>query len=200
MKDVSAVILAGGKNSRLPVRNKAFLKFGKKRIIDLILDVLKDIFSQIIIVTNKPSDFSEFKDILVISDEVKNCGPVGGIYTGLRKIKTKSAFVIACDMPFVNKKIIEKILKISQKEKDITVVPFTDKGYEPLFAVYNREIVKGLEKAIKKKEWSVIKTVKIFPVRFIKLNRKETQCLANINTFSDSEKARYEFGNFKNNR
>ncbi|MDO8735187.1 MAG: molybdenum cofactor guanylyltransferase [Elusimicrobiota bacterium] len=203
ISNIPVVILAGGKNSRfygIPLRNKAFLKFGKKRIIDLMLDVLKDIFPKIIIVTNKPSDFSEFENVLVVEDIVKNCGSIGGIYTGLKNVTSRSAFFIACDMPFAarDKKIIEKILKISHKEKDITTVPISSKGFEPLFAVYNREIISGLEKAIKKREFSIIKTVKKFPIRFIRLNKKEMRCLTNINTCSDWKKAVYEFRNFKN--
>lgn len=196
--NIPAVILAGGKSIRFSGANKAFLTFGKKRIVDLMLDVLKDIFPKVMIITNKPSDFSEFKDVLVIKDIMKNCGPLGGIYTGLKNINTRSAFFIACDMPCVNKKIIEKILKISQKEKGISTVPFTGKGFEPLFAVYNREIMSGLKKAIKKKEFSIIKTVKKFPHRGVKLNKKEIRLLANINTRSDFRNALYEFRNFKN--
>jgi len=197
--NVPVVILAGGKNSRFyGVRNKAFLTFGKKRIIDLMLDVLGNIFSQIIIITNTPSKFSEFKDVLILKDIVKNCGPIGGIYTGLKNINTQSAFLIACDIPFVNRKIIEKILRFSNKEKDITTIPISSKGFEPLFAVYNREIISVLEKALKKRELSIIKTVKKFPVRFIKLNEKEMQCLTNINTCFDLRKAECEFRNFEN--
>ncbi|MFH0947802.1 MAG: molybdenum cofactor guanylyltransferase [Elusimicrobiota bacterium] len=200
--NIPVIILAGGKNSRfcgVSVKNKAFLKFGKKRIIDLMIDVFKNMFSQIIIVTNKPSDFFEFEDVLVVKDIVKNCGPIGGIYTGLKSVTSQSAFFIACDMPFAvsDKKIIEKILKTSHKEKDITTIPISFKGDEPLFAVYNREIIKGLEKAIKKKEFSIKKIVKKFPYRNIKLNKKEIRLLTNINTRSDFNRALYEFRNFK---
>jgi molybdopterin-guanine dinucleotide biosynthesis protein A len=52
-KNMTGIILAGGKNSRMGME-KAFLKIGGIRLIDRILGVYKEIFTEIIIVTNEP--------------------------------------------------------------------------------------------------------------------------------------------------
>ena len=54
--DIACAILAGGKNSRMG-RNKAFIEIDNLPIIEKILNVLKKEFSEIILVTNSPSDF-----------------------------------------------------------------------------------------------------------------------------------------------
>ena len=56
--DISAVILAGGRNSRMG-RHKAFITVNSKRIIDSIMEVLRGLFGEIVIVTNEKPMFSE---------------------------------------------------------------------------------------------------------------------------------------------
>ncbi|MEW6556736.1 MAG: molybdenum cofactor guanylyltransferase [Elusimicrobiota bacterium] len=184
-KNISAVVLAGGKNGRFSGFNKAFLKINGKRIIDSTLDILKNIFREIIIVTNNYADFAEFHDITVVSDIVKNCGPVGGIYTGLKTINTDYAFFVASDMPFINKNLIEQILKLAYKKNTIAVMPCSEKGLEPLFAVYNKKIITGLEKAIETEKLSITKIIEKMDYDRLKLTEDETQFLININTASD---------------
>ena len=51
---MTGIILAGGKNTRMGA-TKAFLTINGTRLIDIILKVYRDIFSEIIIVTNIPN-------------------------------------------------------------------------------------------------------------------------------------------------
>ncbi|MBI5573926.1 MAG: molybdenum cofactor guanylyltransferase [Elusimicrobia bacterium] len=186
-KNISAVILAGGKNTRFSGYNKALLKIGKERIIDIMLGVLENIFSEIIIVTNNSRDFSEFNDINIVSDIIKNCGPLGGIYTGLKTINTEYAFFVACDMPYIDKNLIGRIIKRVPKTRADCVVPYTHKGMEPLFAAYSKKIAPYIEESLKKREFSVNKTVSKFFCEYIKLNEKEELSVFSINTPKDME-------------
>ena len=54
--DITGVILAGGKSSRMGV-NKSFLKLGNQTIIERIVDLMKSIFSEVIIITNTPDEY-----------------------------------------------------------------------------------------------------------------------------------------------
>ena len=55
--NISCVILAGGRNTRLGGQNKAFLRVQGKTIIDSIIEKLKLLFKEIIIVTNTPDEY-----------------------------------------------------------------------------------------------------------------------------------------------
>lgn len=78
---ISGIILAGEKSSRFG-QDKAFVEFQSRPWIEILVDKLKKMFSEILIVTNQPHKFHYLK-LSVISDLIKNKGPLGGIYTGL---------------------------------------------------------------------------------------------------------------------
>ncbi len=63
-KNMTGIILAGGKNSRVGI-NKAFLEIDGTRLIDNILAAHQKIFSEIIIVTNDPLSYTEFSETLI---------------------------------------------------------------------------------------------------------------------------------------
>ena len=80
--NITGIILAGGKNSRMGT-NKAYLEIDGERLIDKTLSIYRQIFTEIIIVTNDPLSYMEFTDAAVVTDIYKGKGPLGGIYTGL---------------------------------------------------------------------------------------------------------------------
>ena len=69
----TAIILAGGKSSRMGF-DKQFLKLQDRYVIEMIAEKLKEIFSEIIIVTGKPEEYVKY-GFKPVEDEVKNSGP-----------------------------------------------------------------------------------------------------------------------------
>ncbi len=140
MRDnLSAVILAGGKNSRMGT-HKAFIKQGRLRIIDIILNVLEPLFSEIVIVADEADRFGEFKRLKIVTDLIKDRGPLGGIYTGMKVMGGESGFFVACDMPYLNKNIIIKLMEISGQNPAKATVPRIEGRLEPLHAFYSKEL------------------------------------------------------------
>src|SRR5512136_2460327 len=113
MSSMTGVILSGGKSTRMGT-NKAFLEIGGKRLIDRTMLVFRDMFPEIILVTNSPLDYLD-QDCIIASDIFKNKGALGGIYTGLFYASYDHVFVSACDMPFLNRSFIEHLIKCVDK-------------------------------------------------------------------------------------
>ncbi|MDM8129469.1 NTP transferase domain-containing protein, partial [Paraclostridium benzoelyticum] len=76
----SAVILAGGKSSRMKF-DKQLLVIDEKRLIYDLANKLENHFNEIIIVTNKPEFYNDCSYKVVV-DEIKECGPLSGIHIG----------------------------------------------------------------------------------------------------------------------
>lgn len=143
--NIAGVILAGGKNTRMGA-NKAFLEIDGERLIDKTLSIYRQIFAEIIIVTNDPLSYIEFADAAVVTDIHKGKGPLGGIYTGLFYSNHPCAFISACDMPYLNKDFINYL--VSQTGKHDVIVPELTEGYQPLHAIYSRSCLPNIKRLL----------------------------------------------------
>lgn len=189
-KDMTGIILAGGKNSRMGI-NKAFLKIDGIRLIDNILAVYQKIFSEIIIVTNDPLSYTELSETLVVTDIYKGKGALGGIYTGLFYATYDYSFVAACDMPFLNKDFI--IYLTGQAGKHDIIVPELSEGFQPLHAIYSRNCLSHIKKLLiadKLKIAGFYKEVRLLsiPEEKIKPFNKDGRLFLNVNTPEDLER------------
>ena len=81
--------------------DKQFLEINEVRIMENLIRELRKEFEDIIIVTNKPEEYKNSR-FRIISDEIKEIGPLSGIHVGLKESKSKYVYFIACDMPNIN--------------------------------------------------------------------------------------------------
>lgn len=129
---MTGIILSGGRNTRMGT-NKAFLEVGGERILDRTIRIFRELFDEIILVTNAPLDYLDY-DIRVVTDIIKGKAALGGIYTGLFYASHEHAFVSPCDMPFMQRDFIAFMIeKIGTYD---IVVPQTTGGLEALHAIY----------------------------------------------------------------
>lgn len=142
---VTGIILAGGKNSRMGT-NKAFLKIDQNRLIDKTLEIYRRLFAEIIIVTNDPLSYLDFTDAALVTDIYKGKGPLGGIYTGLVYAKNPFVFVSACDMPFLNRDFIQYLM--DQTGRHDVIVPELPEGYQPLHAIYSLNCLPSIKRLL----------------------------------------------------
>lgn len=140
-KDITAIILAGGKSKRMG-KEKALLHIGEKTLIEIMLDKLKTLFSDIIISTNSPENFS-FLKIRMIEDYYKNVGPLGGIHAGLTESETEKNFIISCDLPLMSTEMIEYLCNFNSNKK--IIVCKSGDYIEPTVGIYSREILEDIE-------------------------------------------------------
>jgi len=186
---ITGVILAGGKNIRMG-KNKAFLEVHGQRIIDRTAKLFKEIFSQVILVTNTPLEYS-YLDIEIVADLIPKSGSLIGIYTGLFYSAYAHSFIAACDMPFLNRKVIEYLITIS-KYYDV-VIPHLPDGYHPLHALYSKRCMKFTEELIGEDNLKIIdffNKVKVREVTSDEISSLDPTMNAflNINTPEDLEK------------
>lgn len=149
--DFTAVVLAGGKNTRFGGNDKAFVHVGDVPMVELIIGRLKSIFKNILVVSNSPGKYCLFEDISVTSDIINDSGPLGGIHAAMTTAATSWIFVVSCDMPGLDTSFISKQLDYFGKLKDVdALIPFIKQAQqlqaiEPLHAVYRSGLACKLE-------------------------------------------------------
>lgn len=146
--DITGVVLAGGKSLRMGV-NKSFLKFRDSTIIEHILKLMKDIFEEVIIISNTPEEFALFK-LPIYKDIYLQKGPLAGIHSGLIHAKNNKIFVLSCDIPLMSKEMIKYIIDY-QSNKPVKICRAA--GYlQPLVGVYSNTIIDAAEKILSENE------------------------------------------------
>lgn len=135
----SAVILAGGLNTRMGGRNKAFIEIGGQTILDRLLGTLNPFFTRILLVTRQPELYACLP-LRVVQDVYTVRSSLTGIHAGLTHIETDHALMLACDAPFVQPALIRLLLDAVDPEID-AVVPRIGAYYEPLCAIYSRRCI-----------------------------------------------------------
>jgi len=188
MKEMKAsgIILSGGGNSRMGV-NKAFIEIKGKRIIDRISELLSSLFPEVIVVTNTPIDYACL-NARIVTDIFPQKGSLGGIYTGLFYSSHPHSMVVACDMPFIRREVIEYLVgKIDHHD---VVIPHLSDGFHPLHAIYSRRCLPFMERLINEDNLKIINFFKKVRVREVKekeLSRVDPdfRSFVNINTPED---------------
>jgi molybdopterin-guanine dinucleotide biosynthesis protein A len=144
--DISAIILAGGKSSRME-GHKALLPICGRTLIERIIGNIEHCFGEILIGTQTPKRFG-FLPYQVVVDESRNAGPLMGILSCLRVSSNEINFVMACDIPEINLSFLEKMISYA-RQYDI-VIPFSGKQkFEPLFAMYRKTCIPKIEELLK---------------------------------------------------
>lgn len=146
-QNICAVILAGGKSSRFG-NDKAFIKIGNTYLIEILISKLRTRFDNVIISANQPELFAQF-ELPIVKDIFPNFGPLGGIHSSLVHSNAEYSFVVACDMPFINKDLLD--LLINFEPKNDAIIPYGNGRLQPLFAIYKNSIVSKIEEVFKGK-------------------------------------------------
>jgi len=85
-----------------------------------------------------------------VEDLIPGGGPVAGLHAGLVHIPSPWALVLACDMPFVSRKLVDLLLAQAQKT-GLTTVCEIGGFLEPFPGVYSRALLSVLEQAVREK-------------------------------------------------
>lgn len=187
---ISGIILAGGKSNRMGM-NKALLELGGLTLIEKVVRVMSGACSEIIISGGNPANL-EHLGYPVVPDTYPERGPLSGIHAGLVAARNRYSFVSACDTPFLDERLIRKI--VSEACGYEAVILKHGEYYEPLSSLYSKAFISAAETSIKNGVFKVTaalslvrwKTMNVEPAEMPGLEKS----LFNINTPRDYEKAK----------
>ncbi|MDO8350764.1 MAG: molybdenum cofactor guanylyltransferase [Gallionella sp.] len=128
--DCTALILAGGESRRMG-QDKARVLLGEQTLLQRVSAIVQPLFAEVIVSVRQPRADCNFPQV---SDDPAHAGPLAGLAAGLARSKTPWLFVVACDMPFVTRQLIENIDKF--REGVDAVVPVVQGYPQPMAAFY----------------------------------------------------------------
>ncbi|MHB8908808.1 MAG: molybdenum cofactor guanylyltransferase [Syntrophales bacterium] len=138
-RDITGVILVGGKSRRMG-RDKAFLQVAGKTFFERVLEIFGERFDRVMLVGDQPERFAGYG--LPVVPDIYPGSALGGLYTGLYRAETKFIFVSSCDIAFPNSNVLHFLC--SARAGFDAVVPHTERGFEPLFALYAKSCIASM--------------------------------------------------------
>jgi molybdopterin-guanine dinucleotide biosynthesis protein A len=140
--NVAAYILAGGASSRMG-EDKSLLEFdGVPQLVRIVELVQPIVNSVTIVVSRRRYQALGFREI---TDQVRSAvdighagaGPLAGIAAALSDSDLPWNLILASDLPHLSEPWLERILRRAMDSSAQAVLPRTDRGIQPLAAVYH---------------------------------------------------------------
>ena len=125
-------------------------------MIERVVNSLRSIFNEIIIVTNNPEEYPMLNNVRFVKDfeELNTRSSLVGLYSGLYAAKNNYIFAVACDMPLLNIPLIS-FMKNKIKNQDI-IIPYIDGFYEPLHAFYSKNCLHPMKSQLDKRDFKIL--------------------------------------------
>ena len=142
--DITGIILGGGKSRRMG-RDKRRLRFDGEPFLDKTCELMNSLFEEVLVVTAEEDYDCSHLPVRLVTDKIPNKGSLGGLYTGLMEARNSLIFVVACDMPFLNK---ESIALVCLESRSDAVVVKLSTGMQPLHARYSKNCISLIEQMI----------------------------------------------------
>jgi molybdopterin-guanine dinucleotide biosynthesis protein A len=191
---MSGIILAGGKSRRMG-RDKAFLALGGQSLIEIVIERVRAVAVEVIVVTNTPLRYAHLSTRLV-RDIYPGVGTLGGMHAGLTAARHDHALVVGCDMPFLNPSLLTYLASLAPHFD--AVVPQVDGLFEPLHAIYARSCLPLIEEQISTGQWQAFSFYPQAQVRYVDKGEiarfdPELLSLRNANTPEEWQRVEREF-------
>ena len=164
------------------------MKVGGQRVLDRLTAVLKPYFTEIILVTKDTSGYLA-EDVMIVTDHYNVRSSLTGIHAGLFAAGNPHALVVACDMPFVQPRLVELLLEDIEPHIDV-IIPRTSEGLEPLMAIYSKRCLKPIKAALIKKQLQILKILKQVRLKEVdesKLRRIDADLISFFNLNSPAD-------------
>ena len=133
---VGGIVLCGGRSERMGC-SKTLLPFGPEVMLQRVVRLLGEAVRPVVVVAAPGQDLPELPSpVRVVRDRAEGCGPLEGLYCGLRSCEreVEAAFVSGCDTPLLKPAFVRRM--IEQLGDFDVVVPREGRYPHPLAGVY----------------------------------------------------------------
>ena len=191
---VTVAVLAGGASRRMGA-DKSLAELAGKPLIQHVLACVQQLNMPVVLVTDKPEQFSQFQ-IEMVSDILPGNGSLGGIYSALMSSTTPFTLCVACDMPYLNITLLTYLLSL--RIGFDAVVPMINNQPQGLHAIYHRRAAAPIRDLMNRNELRISGVFDHLRVRLvgeaaIHAIDPELRSFTNLNTPEELARLRRDF-------
>jgi len=120
--NITAVILSGGRSSRMQGEDKGLILLNDKPLISYVVDVVDGKVGRLLISANRNVERYQSYGEVIVDELIDFQGPLAGISTALSKANTTYLLILPCDSPMVNKTVVDRLIgEMDRADVDICV-------------------------------------------------------------------------------
>ena len=142
--EIRAAILAGGRATRMGGGNKALIEVEGRAILDRLVDELRPLVSPgalaaVLATDAAPADEEPYaaRGLVLLRDRAGGQGPMAGLAAALDWCGEALLFAVACDMPFVDRRVIQIVIDRARASSADIALPIAGGRHQPLLACYS---------------------------------------------------------------
>jgi molybdenum cofactor guanylyltransferase len=142
--EVRAAILAGGRAVRMGGQSKALLEVEGRAIVDRLLDALGPLFppgalAAVLAADAAAADQAPLaaRGLAILRDRASAQGPMAGLAAALEWSGEALLLAVACDMPFVDRRVVELVIGRARASAADIALPVAGGRRQPLLACYS---------------------------------------------------------------
>jgi molybdenum cofactor guanylyltransferase len=188
----SIVLQAGGQSTRMG-EDKGLMPFGQANLVDYILEQVVGLGDEVLVISNQPEVYA-YLGFPVYTDVRPGIGALGGLLTALTYSNSETALVLACDMPFINRHLVNFMID-QMPGFDVVVPVFGEEDFiEPFRGLYAKACLAAIEQAVQAGKRRAIAFHPDVRVRLISPEEvgrfdPEGRTFINVNTREDYQRA-----------
>jgi molybdenum cofactor guanylyltransferase len=152
---VNGFVLAGGRSSRMGT-DKALLHHAGRALVAHAVDLLKSVGVEPHIVGTRP-DLAVYAP--VVEDLNPGCGPLGGIEAALASSSSEWNVFLPVDLPLLPSVFLSYLIERARIIGAAATIPTLAGKPEPLCAVYRRDLLTGIRRALESGNYKVMHSI-----------------------------------------
>ena len=150
---VSALILAGGRSSRMNGADKGLLKLLDKPMIEHVINRLKPQVGQILISANRHLEaYQQFGYEVLVDDYDDYRGPLAGMARGLSRCKSEYLLTVPCDGPLLPPDLAQRMLDYALQENAKEVLDLDPRYLHPTYNLMHKDLLPALSHSLENNE------------------------------------------------
>ena len=179
IRSSTAVILAGGKSSRMNYYPKSHLPWQGGSFLSALSSQLTH-FSRCVVSVDRKDRFENIGE--TVEDRYADCGPLSGIYSSLEAADTQLVFITACDTPLLKSELVEYLFRQWKPQYDCCIAKTGDGRIHPLCGIYKKELAPVLRQSLEQGDRRVMRFLEQQNLHIVEIPAEMEEQLTNVNT------------------
>lgn len=145
-QQITAVILAGGRSSRMNTQDKGLIQLNQKPLIEHVIEAIENEVSNILISANRNQEtYQKFVRNPVIEDNTTDFqGPLAGLAKAMEVAQTPYILMLPCDCPMVGAALLTTLKNQLAEQNAQICVAHDGERLQPTFALLKTDLLESL--------------------------------------------------------